>query len=366
MKEDIQDYAISIFKAINSAMKIKKTDLCFCWSGKIYIKCCEKKDNSSIIFTKKGFKELLKYKKAIWEYIKKIPPWLFKEFEKKSLSRFCCLYPNCHNKPILSHSIPKNILKKNFGTYCLEIQQDDDNNSNFIRTPISKAWTLPLFCETHDNNLFLLIEKLEIDFNNKEHLFLLSFKSISFSYRTIQYLLWIDSQIEIFRPILFLENSSQISKGSNITLEIPKHTIDQYSRFKITNNIFKESIKILQNKKYGSFIYFNCSFDYDKKIFFSSFINPLFDLTGKSINDDKTPINMTINIFTKDKKIYILLWCPPQSKKIYSTLFNQLAKAETKNLIDFLNNIIESSPNKPFLAEDFKSWDMFIEYPKWT
>lgn len=65
---------------------------------------------------------------------------------------------------------------------------------------------LPVFCAKHDNNLFQRIDKLEIDFNNKEQLFSLALKTISFSLRKIQYLLGIDIQAQFFAIKWIFEN----------------------------------------------------------------------------------------------------------------------------------------------------------------
>ena len=362
MKEDIQNHDKQIFKTIVSAMKIKSYDLCFCGSGKKYKNCCDKKNGESIVFTKKAFENVLKYKKSQGNKIQKIPQGLFKQFSESSLNRFRCLYPNCTNLTISCHLIPENILRTNFDDHCLESKpQDESNKSVFTKTGTGQAGTSPVFCTKHDNDLFQQIDELNINFKDQEHLFLLAFKSIAFSLRNVQYLMGIDSQVEVFRPILFLDNQKDISKGSHVELQISKHTSEQYLRMKITNDVFKESVKILEKKKYQEFSYFYRSFDYSGKIFFSSFINPLFDLNGKRINDSKTPINMTINIFTKDNKIHILLACPSKSKKLYNNLLKQLKEVDPKGLINFLNEIMKSAANKPLLPLDFNFENNFIK-----
>lgn len=361
MKEEIKNHAKQIFKAIVSAMKIKSYNLCFCGSGKKYKNCCDRKDGRSIIFTKNAFEKVLKYKEAQKGEIQQIPQGLFKIFSEASLNRFCCLYPNCNKQTISCHSIPKNILMTNFGSHCLESKpQDGQNRSVFVKTGIGQAGTLPVFCTKHDNDIFQEIDKLDIDFENEEHLFLLAFKTIAFSLRNVQYLMGIDSQVEIFRPILFLENQKNIKKESRVKLQIPKHTSEQYLRLKITTDVFKEAVKILEKKEYQKFLYFYRSFEYSGRIFFSSFINPLYDLEGKRINDQTTPINMAINIFTKYNKIHVLLTCPPKSKKLYKNLLNQLKKVDKKGFIKFLNETIKSAIDKPLLPLKFNFENNFI------
>lgn len=361
MKENIQDHAKQIFKAITSAMKIKSYDLCFCGSGNKCKNCCDKKNSESIIFTEKAFENVLKYKQSQGGKVQQIPQGLFKKFSEASLNRFCCLYPNCNDQTISCHSIPENVLRKNFGNHCLESKpQDESTKSVFTKVGIGNAGTLPVFCSTHDNDIFQKIDELNIDFNNQEHLFLLAFKAIAFSLRNIQHLMGIGSQVEIFRPILFLENQKNIKPISHIELQIRKHTIEQYLRMKITNDVFKKAVRIVKNKKYQKFSYFYRSFDYNEKIFFSSFINPLFDLNGKRINDPKTPINMAINIFTKYNKIHVLLACPPKSKELYKGLLKQLKEVNEEGFIKFLNKVIKLAANKPLLPCDFNLENDFL------
>lgn len=361
MMVDIQNYAKQIFEVIISAMKIKNYDLCFCGSLKKYTTCC-KNDNQSIFFTEEAFQKVLAYKKSQGWKIQTIPLNLRNNFSDASLKRLYCLYPDCNALTISCHSIPSNILNTNFGTYCLESRpQDESNKSVFVKTGINQAGASPVFCAKHDNDLFKQIDELNIDFENQEHLFLFAFKSITFSLRNVQYLMGIGSQIEVYRPILFLNDEENVTKWAHVTLEITKHTNEQYLRLKITNDVFKESVKILEKKEYEKFSYFHRSFDYSEKIFFSSFINPIFDLNGKRINDPITPINMTLNIFAKDNKIHVLIACPPKSKQLYSDLLKQLEKTNEESFIGFLNETMKSATNKPLLPLDFDLTNKFIQ-----
>jgi hypothetical protein len=230
----------------------------------------------------------------------------------------------------------------------------------FAKTGVGQAGTIPVFCAQHDNDIFQQIDKLNIDLNNQEHLFKIAFKTIAFSFRHVQYLMGIDSQVEIFRPLLYLDNQANTPVQSHVTLQISKHTCEQYLRLEITNDVFRESIKILRKKEYEKFSYFHRTLDYNGKIFFSGLVNPLFDLAGKRIGNRKTPINMALNIFTKEKKIYVLIACPPKSRKLYSNLLNQLKNAKEEAFITFLNEVLESTSNKPLLPLNFNLTSKFI------
>jgi len=206
-----------------------------------------------------------------------------------------------------------------------------------------------VFCSIHDDGLFKKIDQLPIDFSSKEQVFLLALKAVSFSFRKTQYLLGVDSQIEILRPFEILE----VHAPPRLTIDVSRFQ-QQYLGFIAEYGFVHEAIRAYESRDFDFFLCLYRSIPYTKQIFYSSFLNVSHDLTGKKINNSNEVIALTCNIFTFDGRLHVLLGCPHgMSKELYKDLFMQLEKIDEETLIAALNNIITSKVETLLLPESF-------------
>lgn len=352
MKDEYQEKLPEFVNFIARGIGIKSHNLCFCGSGKKFKKCCQNKKKDEILWADIEFEKLVKYKNSQENnLIKDIPQGLWNPIYKKSSNRLKCLYTNCNESTTVCHLIPDNILKKNFGGHCVEL---NTVTKKFETIGIKKAGTKFVFCNQHDN-IFNIIDTLEIDWRNKKHLFLLCFKTIPFSLRQTQILLGVDSQLEIYRPKLI---SNEIK---HVTLDF-SHLNEQYIRFKSAYGFFREAIKALEKENWKYFQYYHRVINSDQKIFFADWLNPSHDLNGKRLNNLKIPIALTYNVFSKDGKIHILLGLPSgESKKAYTGLLEQIKKVDDDTFRTIINNFIAVSSNSPLLSENSKNIPKYKE-----
>lgn len=354
-KVDIKSYIKQVVPILAKKMNIKEDSFCFCGSGKKYSDCCLQKSDDELSCYENIFDNAVKYRYSQGGTITGIPLGIFQQFEKKSSERLTCLYPDCHDKPISCHLIPKNILKACFGNHCKEFKlQDDILGEQLIKIGINDAGALSVFCPKHDNSLFSEIDTLKINFSCKKQLFLLAFKAISFSLRKTQCLLGIDSQVELFRPKLILENpNSTIQKGTNVEIDISR-LHEQYLRFNTAYSVFIKAEEAFRRQNWDFFSYFHSSIDYPNSIFFAGFINLSHDLENVRINTPEIPINMTCNLFTTENKLHALFSCPDGASKIsYAKFLEQLQNVDEKTFFIVINNILTASSYKPLLPENF-------------
>lgn len=358
-------YWKKILETIIYAMKIKDCDRCICGSLISYKRCCKNKtviqDLSEI---KLLFEKIIKYKKSQDGTIDILKLWLFKPLIKLSTKRLTCIVPNCNELPINSHLTPKNALsilcwkdKK-----CREcILTDSSNKSEFKKQSIWEAWTLKVFCSTHDNDLFVRVDKLsKIDLKNKEQLFLLYFKTIAFELRNVQILIWIDYIAEIMKPFLILDEKEKIS-NNNCKIHISKNLIDQHKRLSIIYPAFKKTVIILEKKSFWKIFTFHRNFEYQENVFYSKTINPLHDLEWKPMDNKKE--FMTINIFTFDWTAHVIMQCEWENKKKYLSFFEQLKKSKLDTFIEFINNTIELNRTNLFLDNSHNFKEPYINIP---
>lgn len=114
-----------------------------------------------------------------------------KELYNKSLKLCKCNYPGCKNQAINSHTYPQSYLKKftkNIFLYATDIElvasklYSPPCDLNLVsKMSIKKAGAKPLFCSTHDSDVFREIESNEeIDVEN--YLFLFLYRAFIYDY----------------------------------------------------------------------------------------------------------------------------------------------------------------------------------------
>lgn len=99
---------------------------------------------------------------------------------------FLCLSPgmSCCNKPIRAHSIQNSkvfdLLSEDEHLIGLKMKTNKSHNPFISFESIGRniASTFEGLCSDHDQQLFHSIDNFEFDINNKEHLFLLAYRSV--------------------------------------------------------------------------------------------------------------------------------------------------------------------------------------------
>jgi hypothetical protein len=352
MKIDPKAHAQAIVRALANALKIASGSWCLCGSGKQFELCCYNNSGDRLVFLEGAFEKAIKYRESQGGRIERVPVGLFSKFARSSLSRFRCLYPGCGERTVSCHSIPENILRERFGDHCSEFRlQDGSAIEQFTKTGINKAGTLPVFCSMHDNGLFRNVDALNIDWRDHKQLFSLTLKAMAFSLRKVQYLLGIDSQVEIVRPVLISE--SGVSTGSNVTLDI-SHLHEQYIRFQILYDLFRDTIAAYEAANWDYFSHCHRHIDYRGNIVFAGFLNPSHDLEGVRVNRAPAPISMACNVLTKDNGLHALFSCAEgASIQCYENLLRQLRECNEEALVAALNNVMTVASEKPLMPADF-------------
>lgn len=108
---------------------------------------------------------------------------IFKQFGKKLIRCFWGPY-DCNKEAIRAHSIQNrrviDVLARNGHVVMPQSKTDFEKGPQIFFEEIgrNKATTFTGLCSYHDNELFKPIDDKEIDLTNKEHLFLLSYRSL--------------------------------------------------------------------------------------------------------------------------------------------------------------------------------------------
>lgn len=349
---NIKDEAQKIVRALASALKLSTDSLCFCGVGKTYGDCCQNASADKLVPAEKEFEAALKYKDSQGGRIVSVPVGLLNQFLQKGINKLPCLYPNCTAKPVSCHLIPQNVLRAAFGNHCLDYRMRDGTvQSEFIKTGVGVAGTVPVFCSKHDNDLFREIDTLGNVLSSKQQ-FLLSLKAAAFSLRRTQIFLSLDSQVEIFRPILMIR-SGTTQEGQHYTIKI-NHLSEQYQRFHIAHTAFQYFAQTLKKEDWDSFAYLHRNIPYSGNLFYAGFINPSHDLNGQRINTPHTPIHITLNVVARDGILCAFFACPNDgSKEAYAALFEQLKATDDQTFVAVINTILTDQPETLLLPEDF-------------
>lgn len=180
-------------------------EYCICWSGKKYIDCCENWWND--------FWNLPLEDETLWEQIIKSKwerkaDWDFNRIFWNDISDWECILKHCNDNPIGSHFYPKWYLNKHsniFITWGI-------STWGKIMAPI--ALKTPLFCVTHDHDLFIESDSINkfsdfVDNDIKRNNWFL--KILFFKYKTLIILLrrsivhikswncWYEEYYEVYR-----------------------------------------------------------------------------------------------------------------------------------------------------------------------
>lgn len=349
---NIKDEAQKIVRGLASALKLSPDSLCFCGIGKTYGSCCQNATADKLVPAEKEFEAALKYKDSQGGRIVSVPVGLLNQFLQKGINKLPCLYKSCTAKPVACHLVPENILKASFGSHCLDYKMRDGTvQSEFVKAGVGIAGTIPVFCSKHDNELFREIDTLGDTTSSKQQ-FLLALKAVAFSLRKTQILLSLDSQVEIFKPVLIIR-SGTTSAGQHYTINI-NHLSEQYIRFRTAHVAFQHFVDTLEKKDWDSCMYLQRNIKSESVLFYSAFINPSHDLEKQRINTPHTPVHLTLNVLARDGVLHAFFACPNDgSKEAYAALFDQLKDTNDQTLAAVINTILTDHPEGLLLPDGF-------------
>jgi hypothetical protein len=340
-----------VMAAIAKQLKIGRSSPCFCGSGKKWKNCCGLHPDQDPIFLEAALKTARAYKKS-QGIITALPVGIWRAFERASLNRFKCLYPGCPEKPVNCHLVPENVLRSYYGGHCKEYGMQDTLGLNFVRTGIREAGGLPVFCNHHDNDLFKKIDQLQIPPGTKEQYFLFALKASAFSLRKCQYLLGIDSQVEIIRPFLIQEELHPAT-GSHFTIDI-SHLQEQYTRFVANLDFYKSAIDAYLSQSWDDYLTLHRILPSTTPIFGGALLNPSQDLKLRKINSSSEAIMMGCSIFTAQDGTHILLSCPKgASQNLYREFLQQLELADEQIFVTVINNFLTIYPDTLLMPDTF-------------
>jgi hypothetical protein len=131
--------------------------------------------------------------------------------------------------------------------------------------------------------------------------------------------------------------------GSHLTIDI-SHLQEQYIRFKLVYDFFKDSIKAYESQDWDFYLHLHRPIEHARSIFFAGFFNPSHDLNGRKINNSDQAIAMACNGFTVNGYFHALFSCPRGlSADLYRDFFKQLENADERTFITVLNNLFTFS-----------------------
>ncbi|MBY0544986.1 MAG: hypothetical protein K2Q14_05495 [Gammaproteobacteria bacterium] len=248
-----------------------------------------------------------------------------------------CLYPNCNNNAIQSHSQTKSVLKNicqeshvvGFNTNKIKLNK----GGFFKKYGVNIASTFDGFCSTHDNSCFDLIEHFELNDMNDEQASLFLYRSICYEYVR---------KLTTLKRNMFLLNFLKKNEYSTEKIEL----LENFSRgisFFIDNELpfYKKQIEeILINKSYSNISYLFKVIHKKIPISISTLINPNFNEHSVKIGNIQ-PI-FSLNIIPYEKHgLVIISWHNDFNEKMqqvnrefdqnFSKLINYLCFLESED-----------------------------------
>jgi hypothetical protein len=273
-------------------------------------------------------------------------------FNKSSVIKKC-FHENedCKGKIIQSHSLQHNgrlsIISENHQvctpTSTTITEYENGNISrNMLPISIKKASTFYGFCSYHDTSLFSIIENNKFDKNNKEHLFLHSYRSFAHSnHRKNEEHKAYNSDTEFTKMVKQSNNDhcgyhiDGLNMGINDGVELKK-----YLEYFLENKIF-DGLEYFVYEKSGLYPFAS-----------SSTISPLVSYTGKRfyhLNIDK-PLNRLMLTFLpdKDSTFAILAAFKTDNDSLY--LINELKKLAPLKIEKAITSLLISNTENIFFS----------------
>jgi hypothetical protein len=224
--------------------------------------------------------------------------------QKQELNR--CFWPTdkCTNKAIKAHSIQNNGILDSISTdghlIMLKARQNLDTGPVlfFKRIGRNVATIFTGLCGEHDNRLFKPIDNSKIDIKNKEHLFLIAYRSVLRELHAKMVGAAIVQQIYSKGVEVGRVDPSQVDEAM-MKATIPMMEAYSFYRYKYTYDVayVKKQYNILTNHV--------IEVEYPHTVLAVSAIYDLFDNMRK-LEDRLDPKCICLNVFPQDDKLIIV------------------------------------------------------------
>lgn len=239
------------------------------------------------------------------------------QFKKDARIKQCFHFDSdsCSNKIISAHSIQRggilelleDIVDNNLSIYSFLNRKLNEQGTPIGFEPLGKkvASTFFGFCGYHDNEVFKLIENNEIDLENNEHCFLLSYRAFAKEFHTKYESLQGYKNNELFQTNRYV-GTDELIAGSELGLRDCQFVKDRMN-------------EMLKTQSFEELEYLTYELDYIIPIAASASFNPEFTYKNEHMNISPDPnviyefVNFTIQP-SKLGKTQIVLSCLPEHK----------------------------------------------------
>lgn len=272
-----------------------------------------------------------------------------------------CLEPNeeCHEELIRSHSIQDSRiledLAEDYHVYTIQIDKRALGRSKtnemtfpkmiFERVSMHEATTFKGLCNKHDTEIFEPIDKDDLDMENSQHVFLLTYRAVLRETATLVGAARMAQNGYLKKADIGVIYRDQPSIEGYYAVEQAMKAMDFYTYKKAFDFIYLE-------KQYDEMFW--VYFVYDEKANFA--VSTIFNVDF-SMNKEEIPKNIGINIFPYNNKTYVLLSCLKEHKDAMDNMLNDIFTATgyyQKYLISKL--VLRKCENIVFAPAALNSW----------
>lgn len=320
---------------------------CYCWSSRQYALCCKNKTSLSTAYEKEyNSTDLVICKTG------KLPKWVFNKL-MELVEHKECVSTWCENKAIKSHLFSEALLKQSFNSDYGLIPWINDRTGGFtyLRQPLSKITTMPIWCEYHDRELFKQIDKKEISGADNEIWFKLTMRAIGNEMRKKQ-----NALAHIWWMVASRQAMERIH-AERIYNDYLRHSelLERYKALEASD----------RNKDYNRVVSKSFEITTRHQIFVSTVVCPSINFDGELINDltnwlsESAPL--IINIISQGSWSTLYMSYLRKDGYKYRKMINDLwnwYEDDRKKFASAINNILHFFSENIVLDERF-------ELPAW-
>lgn len=299
--------------------------------------------------------------------ISKIKSSAYKIKNKKNKNAFC-LFPNCTEKAIASHSIQKSLLKDiaDSNSFLTRLYLDADfapNGSIEVKVDtkfsMNKASTFYGFCNKHDTRIFSPIENTVIDKNNSNQMFLLLYRAVSREYSEVKHSYGCICSL--------IKDQSSINIDENLTMFLiieayrkccELHWIDNIKQI-MDCSLSLGSCKMPFNVEYIELPYI--------PVYVNTFFalqGAIEDISYEGIDISKEPpfYSALISVPKKTMKLGFYYFYLDEQKNKLAPVIRNLRTSDSKKQENFISDMILRNSDNFYLSSEY--WNQLTEEKK--
>ena len=239
-----------------------------------------------------------------------------------------CLEPNeqCHEELIRSHSIQDSRiledLAEDYHVYTIQIDKRALGRSKtnemtfpkmiFERVSMHEATTFKGLCNKHDTEIFEPIDKDDLDMENSQHVFLLTYRAVLRETATLVGAARMAQNGYLKKADIGVISRDQPSIEGYYAVEQAMKAMDFYTYKKAFDFIYLE-------KQYDEMYWIYYIYDENANFAVSSIFN-----VDSSMNMEDVPKNIGINVFPNNNKTYVVFSCLKVHKDAMNIMLNDI------------------------------------------